>query len=355
MTSSYTPNKKIEKPAYNDYASTPTGWSGPVNTDWDIIDQAFGTTTTITVSTSATPPVYVLADTEYRSLAILITGAISADITVQIPSAIGGMWIIRNATTDGTGGPWNVYITSGGGGTYVPAPRGYTSTIYSDGTNVRYADNRLPTAAGSDRQVQFNNNGVLGASSNLVFNTSGLDVTGYVHSTGSVTADAQIINTVGGYKFPDNTVQTTAAQTVIPSGTRVLFFQAAAPTGWTQYAGVSDRVLRVVSTTGAGTGGTYPFSQYFSGSGLVGSTTLTEAQMPSHTHVVNDPGHNHTYPVSGNSSIYGYQPTGSGPSYDREVSTSTTGIYLSATGGSTGHSHTIPSLQYADVIICTKD
>ena len=173
MTSSYTPNKKIEKPAYNDYAATPTGWSGPVNTDWDIIDQAFGTTTTITVSTSATPPVYVLADTEYRSLAILITGAINADITVQIPSAIGGMWIIRNATTDGTGGPWNVYITSGGGGAYVPVARGYTSTIYSDGTNVRYADNRLPTAAGSDRQVQFNTNGVLGASSSFVYDSSG--------------------------------------------------------------------------------------------------------------------------------------------------------------------------------------
>ena len=45
MTSTFTTNKSIEKPGYNDYATNPTGWSGPINTDFDVIDKAFGGTT----------------------------------------------------------------------------------------------------------------------------------------------------------------------------------------------------------------------------------------------------------------------------------------------------------------------
>ena len=42
MTSSYTTNKNIEKPAYNDYATNATGWTSPVNADWDVIDRSLG-------------------------------------------------------------------------------------------------------------------------------------------------------------------------------------------------------------------------------------------------------------------------------------------------------------------------
>lgn len=38
------------------------------------------------------------------------------------------------------------------------------------------------------------------------------------------------------------------------------FFQAAAPTGWTQNTAHTDKALRVVSTTGGGTGGTHGIS-----------------------------------------------------------------------------------------------
>ena len=38
MTSSFTTNKQIEKPAYQDYSSDPTGWTVPINDDWDIIE-----------------------------------------------------------------------------------------------------------------------------------------------------------------------------------------------------------------------------------------------------------------------------------------------------------------------------
>lgn len=71
-----------------------------------------------------------------------------------------------------------------------------------------------------------------------------------------------------------------------PSGTRLLFPQASAPTGWTQVTTINDRVIRVVSTAGGGTGGSWTIS------GLTGSShyhstsnhTLTTTEIPAHTH-----------------------------------------------------------------------
>lgn len=150
-------------------------------------------------------------------------------------------------------------------------------------------------------------------------------------------------------------VTITNTQTIIPSGSRVLFFQAAAPTGWTQYTGADNRALRVVSGTGGGGGGSIAFSTMFTGAYPVGSTAITEAQMPSHIHGVTDPSHHHDIYVSGNSSTGGPQGTGSGPGVYIGTSDSYTGITINATGSSQGHNHTIPALAYADVIICTKN
>jgi hypothetical protein len=66
---------------------------------------------------------------------------------------------------------------------------------------------------------------------------------------------------------------------VIPSGTVMCFLQAAVPTGWVQDTGANDAVIRLVSGTGGGYGGSWTIS-----GATVGSTTLTAAQIPSHTH-----------------------------------------------------------------------
>lgn len=62
---------------------------------------------------------------------------------------------------------------------------------------------------------------------------------------------------------------------VIPSGTRMVFAQTAAPTGWTKDTNNDNAALRVVSGT-AGTGGSVNFTAAFTSqsvSGTVGSTT----------------------------------------------------------------------------------
>jgi hypothetical protein len=86
-------------------------------------------------------------------------------------------------------------------------------------------------------------------------------------------------------------------QALIPTGTKMLFQQTAAPTGWTKDTTHDNKALRVVSGT-AGSGGSVAFSTAFasqavSGSianttatGTVGNTTLTTAQLPTHRHQV---------------------------------------------------------------------
>jgi len=154
--------------------------------------------------------------------------------------------------------------------------------------------------------------------------------------------------------YSDGTNIRSVAPSPIPAGTVMPFYQAAAPTGWTQVTSVNDRALRVVSGTGAATGGTTAFSTYFSGSSNVGATTLTESQMPSHTHGVTDPGHTHLFAQGGNVGG-GYAQLANGFGGNQQTLSATTGITINATGSSNSHTHTIPSLQYADVIICSKN
>ena len=55
-------------------------------------------------------------------------------------------------------------------------------------------------------------------------------------------------------------VQSLIAEEAFPSGTKMLFMQATAPLGWTQDTDVNDKVIRVVSGSGGGTGGSWTIS-----------------------------------------------------------------------------------------------
>lgn len=128
----------------------------------------------------------------------------------------------------------------------------------------------------------------------------------------------------------------------IPTGTKMSFFQASVPTGWTQDVTQNDKVLRVVSSTGGGTGGSWTISGI-----SVNSHSLTVAQMPSHQHNLSG------YPVGTLSAQSGSGLTLWNPAGASTVSTS-------GAGSTQGHSHNLtigsswrPS--YIDVVIGTKD
>ena len=135
MASSFTTNKNIEKPGYNDYAANPTGWSGPINADWDIIDRGFGGV----LGKSTTGGTTNLTITETQNLVLIISGTLVSNAIFTLPlntaltGIVGGQWIVRNATT----GAFTVTISpTSGGGTSVVVPQGTNETVYSDGTNV---------------------------------------------------------------------------------------------------------------------------------------------------------------------------------------------------------------------------
>lgn len=106
---------------------------------------------------------------------------------------------------------------------------------------------------------------------------------------------AAILGETYWYIDPDATIaslhsRVTALEGALtaPAGTKMVFYQAAAPTGWTAEA-INDKFLRVV--TAGGTGGTT------GGSGLAPSSTITLAHthtVASHTHT--GPSHTHSTP-----------------------------------------------------------
>lgn len=213
MVSSYTTNKSIEKPASGDYVNT---WATPVNADWDIIDKAFGGTTSLNV-TSVSGTVALTA-TQYQALILNITGTLTADVTYQVPSTVGGQWIVKNGTT----GSYNLTISSGGAGTSLVVPQGYSTVVVSDGTNITRADTTPVAAAGSNTQIQYNASGVLGASSNLTFNGTTLALTGAqtISTTLGVTGAVTLSSTLGvtGAITGSSAITGTA---LIPSGASV--------------------------------------------------------------------------------------------------------------------------------------
>lgn len=164
---------------------------------------------------------------------------------------------------------------------------------------------------------------------------------------------------------------------VFASGTRLMFPQSAAPTGWTQVTTdeANNRMLRVVSTGGAGTGGTHsPILNNVVPSHTHGFTTgnvsadhyhggWTGGQNANHTHEYQTPLRSTDVDRgSGPSSLWslddnGYYQTG-GFSNDHAHAFQTGGASSNHThSGSTdnGSSQTNWTPRYIDLILCSKN
>jgi hypothetical protein len=163
------------------------------------------------------------------------------------------------------------------------------------------------------------------------------------------------------------------------SGTAWVFYQAAAPTGWTKSTSNDNKALRVVSGSGGVSAGTNAFttimtSSYLNYSGTIsvatptGNTGLLDTQIPAHTHTMNPL----NYALSAVPQIN--NPDGSFNSWNggdvRRPAPGVAGGWVRNSpatgpiGSSTGHAHPVAAtapisvpislaVQYIDVIVCT--
>lgn len=133
----------------------------------------------------------------------------------------------------------------------------------------------------------------------------------------------------------------------LASGTRMLFQQTSAPTGWTKEtsATYNDVALRITTGT-VGTGGADAFTTTFGTPKSTANYTLTTADIPSHTH-----GQENASAVGG-----GVKHEFAALAIDRNAQAGTN-VITGGTGGGGAHAHTLNNfnIKYADVIIASKD
>jgi hypothetical protein len=182
----------------------------------------------------------------------------------------------------------------------------------------------------------------------LVKNTSDASV-GIKTASGSpatVASNGQSLMVCDGLGTVTNYLESAVITPPFPAGTRLLFQQTTAPTGWTKITTYNDAALRVVSGA-AGTGGSVGFTTAFASksvTGTVGNTTLTIDQIPNHSH-----------------GLQGYVSIDGGGSFGNPAGSSN--IYSSTfgAGGGQSHTHTFTgtainlAVQYVDIIIASKD
>lgn len=155
MTNSYSPGKSVlVEPDLGSYVNS---WDQPLNSNFGVIDAGVSGTTTINANTlTPATPYVVLVFQNFESnptpqtnplagqnLRIRITGSLSFNIAVKIPSGIPGLWIIDNQTT----GDYLVNIETTDPSTLPIQPtQGYMSIVFSDGVNVKFADQGITKA-----------------------------------------------------------------------------------------------------------------------------------------------------------------------------------------------------------------
>jgi len=323
MASTYTDNAGIEQPGPGEQSGT---WGTTTNRNFDIIDRCLNGVGEITLNgTSSVLNTADGAESDGHYRVLYLAGTPTGTHTVTIsPNDQDKLYFVHNANGLGH----SVVFTQGSGGNV---------TIADGRSKIIYADGKGTTAKVTD----FSS--LIDASSNA---TSG-----------------------------------------VPSGTKQLFVQTSAPTGWTKETSSHDESAIRVTTGNASSGGSVDFTTLFTGtvggtvatsvSGTVAGRQLTVGQIPNHQHYAF-----HASNVSGGTqsslSANTYAARGSGfagGSFDEKYAIGATGSaanvgLTSGAIGASGSSHdhgwsgTATStfsngndlaVKYVDVIIATKD
>jgi len=345
MASTYSDSYKLE---LMDTGANANTWGNNTNTNLETIDaftagyisKSVAGSANVTLTTGNSDPT-----AESANKVIELTGTLTGNIHVFLP-AVENYYIIYNNTSGAF--TLNVAVT-GHGANSVAVTQGSHTILYSKGNAVT--------------DLFANSLGNLS-----IKNSFTVDSTVLTASNGNINA--------AGYSGNGSSLTGVSS---IPSGSTALFFQASAPSGWTQNtsASINTTALRVVTGAGGGTGGSDAFSTVFTGSkstasgpisfsdtagASVGGTltlsshTLSTPELASHLHpsgqlaatLARTGGTQIAVSVYTNSGS-----TGGGGSHTHPISGSA-GLGGSASA-TTSLSVPAMNLKFANVIACSKD
>ena len=132
-----TPNKNLALPTF-----ASSLWNVPVNSNFSITDAAVSGVQPINLAAYSGGPVVLtntfpivsspLTSLSYIPAILAVSGALTQNVVITIPSGITGIWLVANYTS----GAFTVTISSGGGGTSVACPANVVFPVTSDGTNI---------------------------------------------------------------------------------------------------------------------------------------------------------------------------------------------------------------------------
>lgn len=316
MASTATTVLRLEKQANGENTGT---WGTKQNVLHDMVDLALsGVAISTTGGTTTLTNVDYTAD-QAKAETLDVSGTLVSNATIVIPNA-KKKYIVIN----GTSGAFTLTVkTSSGSG--IEVTQSSSATIYCDGSNVvRYVTPITVLSTGAPAtssgaaasSVSVTPTGNLAATNAQAafaelqtdIDTVNTSLSNKQPLDADLTAIAALAATKGNSMFANGTTWTAlavgsnglnpradSAQSAgvswaagAPSGTRGLFQQTAAPTGWTKDTSHHNKALRISNTT-VSTGGSTAFTSVFT------TRTIAANQLPNITMTVTDPGHTHTY------------------------------------------------------------
>jgi hypothetical protein len=345
MASTYSDRYKLELQEKGANANT---WGENTNNNLEVVDaftagylsKDVAGSADVTLTTNNADP-----NAESSNKVIEFTGALTGDIKVFVP-AVESNYIFFNNTT--------------GSQTLTVAPTGHAS----NGVAVVQGAHTIMYNKGDAMVDLFANSlGTFSVKNSLTVN-------------GTVFTSAN--GTINATSYSGNGSTLTGVSS-IPAGTTALFFQGSAPSGWTQNtdASINTTTMRVVTGTGGAVGGTDAFGTTFAGSRTtetgdilfndlssasgsgnfsMGAATVSNPQLPSHTHSSPIGPNNYFNPAavgSQNVTNGSTGTTGGGGSHTHPLSGS---VALGGNASATT-SLSVPNMdvKFANVIACSKD
>jgi len=316
-----------------------------------------------------------------RNLRLNLTGTSGGAQNLIVP-AIEKLYLVNNGCAD-------AITVKNSTGTGIAVPAGKAMLVFNDGTNVVDAITHLSSltlatalAVAQGGTGASTLTGYVKGNGTSAFTAQSVPIPVADGGTGATTLTSNNVILGNGTSAPNfvapgssgnvltsnGTTWTSAAAAAFDSGTRMMFAQTSAPTGWTKdTSNYDNHALRVV-TGAASTGGSVDFTTAFASqtptgsvtitsvTGSAGDTTLSTPQIPSHTHNVlfrGADGGPINNVVQGSTSVapapaVPTTATGGGGSHNHPFS------FSSGSGTFSGSAINL-AVKYLDVITATKD